>query len=441
MKGGFVGRLLWIMPLLSGLVLPSVADAWGRGHKLIRTWAVDHLPEWQCKAIGPKHIKALCNNYSSLQDAFAGGKSPHLAPYCTIPNVRVSLHDVNAVSPSVQGMQWYLHCIRREWQAGRHDEAMKFLGVLCHWHEDPGCPSAHSSPVSEPVLRQLIPPPPDKQNLNYLFGYGGIADVGDYSIPEQKYQPKLLGATIPEAAARLYQQQRILQRHATAHIIPLVQDMMYGDGKKAKQERSKAALRNAKHTADVIYTTMCLATGKVDETEAANLKTQSLTDWLPDPTPQRLIPHPYYVVPYLVDRSMDAKRKLHPLAFPESGPDAAVSGGFGTGTPFSLNYSIAPGGVFDTFTCRVGLHPTAGPKGKVRFVVSANGKPLFTSPTILSGSKPVKVRVTLPKTSVVKLTLSTVAVEMSVPSHNLAVWAEPMLHRAETVTAYQPPKQ
>lgn len=420
-----------LLTLLSILMLPLTALGWGRGHKLIRTWAVEKLPDWQQQRIGTQHLKALCTQYTSLQDHFASGKRRDLASYCTIPGVRVSLHDVNAIGPSVQGMQWYLQRIRRELKANRIDEAMKFLGVLCHWNEDPGCPSAHSSPVSEQTLRLLLPPPSAKQNLNYLYGYGGIADVGNYSLAKEKYQPKLLGATIPEAAARIYQHQRLLQRHAASLIVPLVQDMMYGDGKKADQVRAKAALVNARHTADVIYTALCLAYDRVNLTESARLKTQKLTDWLPEPPSRRMISRPYYVVPYLVNQSMDARRKLHPLSFSGVGSEAKVAFGFGTGTPSDLDYSLAPGGVYDKFTCRAGLHSTAGENAKVIFVVLVNGKSVFRSSPIEVDSKPVRIQVTLPRKGVTKLTLRTIASEGSRPEEGLTVWAEPMLHRSE----------
>jgi len=234
-------------------------EAWGRGHGLIRHWAVEHLPEWQRELIGKEHFKDLCTKYTSLQDKHAGGKRPDLDKYCRPPGPRPSLHDVQPIERGVPAMQWYLYpvgeCIRK----GEKGEAVKFLGVLCHWNEDPGSPSAHSSPVSETILRQLIPPPKDKQNLNYIFGYGGISDQGKYTIPEEDYTPKLLGASIPEAGARIYQAQRALRYHNSQYIVPVIQGTVYGDAAKADEARAAASLYNAKHTADVIYTALCLA--------------------------------------------------------------------------------------------------------------------------------------------------------------------------------------
>ena len=406
---------------------PRQAHAWGKGHRLIRLWAVARLPQWQRELVGQPALARLCRDYTSLQDKHAGGKSPELDAYCRIPGVRLSLHDVNAAEPSAKATLWYLDRIAETLNAGEIDEAMKFLGVLCHWNEDPGCPGAHSSPVSEVQLKTLLPPPKDKAKFNYLYGAGGIMDTGKYQIAEVDYQPRLLGRTREEIALRIHQHQRRLQRDAGTHIIPIVQDMMHGDGGHADEHRATAALANARHTADVIYTALCLATGRFDDRQPS-FDDQPLTDWLPDSRGGR-VPHPYYVTGFLVNQAMDAQRQLHPLAFAAAESATKIEAGYGMGTPFSLNFVLAPGRVFDRFTCRVGLHPTAGPNAAVMFAVTANGKELIRTATIESGAGPVALDVVLPETEVVKLSLQTIADEGSTPSHNLTVWANPTLRR------------
>ena len=404
---------------------PGNAFSWSKGHRLIRLWAVARLPKWQRDLLGTQALARLCKEYTSLQDRHAGGNAPELDPYCIVPGVRLSLHDVNPAEPSARATLWYLDRIREKLKAGETDEAMKFLGVLCHWNEDPGSPGAHSSPISEWQLKTLIPPPGQKQRFNYLFGAGGIMDQGDYRIPDIAYKPKLLGRTREEAALRILQHQRLLQRRAGTHIIPIVQDIMHGDGKKAVELHSVAALDNARHTADVIYTSLCLATGRFDK-DQPNRDRQSLADWLPE-FRGGMIPHPYYVTPFLVNQAMDANRRLHPLALSEKGPK--IQSGFGMGTPFSLDFVLAPGKVFDRFSCRVGLHPTAGPRGAVAFVIMANGKQLLRTAVLKSGAPPISIQVDLPQADVLKLSLRTVAQDGSDSSHNLAAWANPVLHR------------
>ena len=423
--------LCWFLILLVfGLLIPGDAFAWGRGHRLIRLWAVLRLPAWQRQLIGAEHLDRLCSDYTSLQDKHAGGKAPELDRYCVVPGVRLSLHDVNAAEPSAKALLWYLDQIVDQLEVGQTDEAMKFLGVLCHWNEDPGCPSAHSSPVTELQLKTLLPPPKDKARFNYLYGAGGIMDVGNYSIPQEEYRPRLLGRTREEIALRIYQHQRLLKHHAAAHIVPIVQDMMHGDGSKADEHRAQAALENAKLTADVIYSVVCLATGRFEDS-AETWAAQPLTDWLPE-FRGRMIPHPYYVSPFLVNQAMDSKRQLHPLQF--SGTNAAdepqvVAHGYGMGTPFSLDFVLAPGTVFDRFTCQVGLHPTAGPNGGVEFAIVANGQELHRTKPIHSDKSPSTIDVQIPQSDVLRLSLQTIPVEGSESSHNLTVWANPVLRK------------
>jgi hypothetical protein len=416
-----------LLIILTSMSCPLETFGWSKGHRLIRLWAVSRLPHWQRQLIGQQSLDRLCQEYTSLQDKHAGGNAPQLDPYCIVPGVRLSLHDVNAAAPSATALLWYLDRIAETLNAGATDEAMKFLGVLCHWNEDPGCPGAHSSPVSELQLKTLLPPPPDKASFNYLYGAGGIMDTGDYRIADVAYQPRLLGRTREEAALRIYHHQRLLQRDAGTHIIPIIQDMMYGDGAKADRHRAVAALANARHTADVIYTVLCLATDRFDQGQPT-YEEQRLSDWLPDFRGQ-MIPHPYYVTPFLVNQAMDVQRQLHPLAFAVEQPKTKLRFGYGMGTPFALDFVLAPGRVFDRFTCRVGLHPAAESGGAVTFVVTANGSELVRTPILKSGVAPVSIDVRLPKSDVLTLSLKTIAAKNSTPGHNLTVWGDPILYR------------
>ena len=415
--------------LLVALILitsPKHAFSWGKGHRLIRRWAVARLPKWQRDLLGPMALARLCKEYTSLQDKHAGGNAPELDPYCKVPGVRLSLHDVNPAAPSAKATLWYLDQIHNNLKSGEIDEAMKFLGVLCHWNEDPGSPGAHSSPISEWQLKTLIPPPKQKQRFNYLFGAGGIMDTGDYKIPEVAYQPKLLGRTREEAALRILQHQRLLQRRAGSRIIPIVQDTIHGNGRDALKHHAAAAFDNAKHTADVIYTALCLATDRFDANQPRRNQ-QPLAEWLPE-FRGGMIPHPYYVTPFLVNQSMDASRKLHPLALSKDVPK--ISSGYGMGTPFSLDFVLAPGKVFDRFSCQVGIHPAAGSKGAVAFVVVANGKALLRTKPLQKDDPPLTIQVALPQADVLELSLRTIAASGSTPGHNLTTWANPMLHKS-----------
>ena len=423
-RRGAAGIVL-AMTLCISIIQPGSALGWGQGHRLIREWAEVRLPEWQRELIGAENLRRLCVNYKSLQDQHAGGRAPELDPYCKDHGLSLSLHDVNAIEKSAAGKLWYLDRITSRLRAGETDEAMKFLGVLCHWNEDPGCPSAHSSPISEAELKILIPPPPARARYNYLFGAGGIADIGKYELADVPYTPRLLGRTREEAAMQIYQRQRLLERNAAALIVPLVQDMMHGDGKKAARHRAAAALYNAKHIADVIHTAICLAADRFDG--GAELgDSQPLTEWLPDPMGRRP-GHPYYVTGFLVNQAMDAKRKLHPLAFGKAGGTPAIAQGFGTGAPFAINYTLAPGGVYRRFTCRVGLHETAGLDGEVAFAVRVNGEELLRTRPLGANDAPAVISVDLPAGKLVSLSLVTIPTDPAKSLSNLVVWGDPML--------------
>lgn len=419
---------LWCVIVIG--LMPQRAVAWGKGHRLIRLWAVARLPEWQREWVGEPHLERLCRDYTSLQDKHAGGNAPELDRYCVVPGGRLSLHDVNAAEPSFRATRWYLEQIIAHLQQDQTDEAMKFLGVLCHWNEDPGCPSAHCSPVTELQLKTLLPPPPGKENLNFLYGYGGIADAGAYEIADEPYQPRLLGASREEVVARIWQHQRLLERRAAARIVPLVQDMLYGDGRKADEQRAAAALENGRHVADVIYTVFCLAAERIDPGEAARWQTQPLTQWEPEFSGGR-VGHPYYVTPFLVNQALDANRNLHPLRFGAAeNAEPAVANGYGMGAPFTLSFTLAPGGVFERFTCRVGLHETAGADAEVAFAVLANGRECYRTEPLRAGSAAVEIDVDLPQEGILTLGLQTIPTDAAASKQNLAVWGEPVLWRS-----------
>ncbi|MBD3673039.1 MAG: NPCBM/NEW2 domain-containing protein [Planctomycetaceae bacterium] len=415
--------------LLLFLLQPSSLFGWGRGHDLIRAWMLAHLPEWQKEKLDAVYWKRLGKDYNKLQDQHAGGRAPQLDKYCLPPGPRLSLHDVNPPAKSIPAMQWYLEqTIDRIQHPEKYDEedpldeAMKFLGVLCHWNEDPGSPSAHSSPVNEAALRILLPPAKDKVNLNYTYGYGGISSVGTFEIPDAEYKPRLLGASIPAAALRIYQHQRLLERNAAAGIIPIVQSIQYGDGTLAEKTRSRLAHRNAEHVTDICYTVFCLAFDRIDPAEARLWDEQNLSSWLSETVP-RMTTHPYYVTPFLVDQSFDAQRNLHPLKIGEK----EYARGFGAGVPSSIDYTLTNGGAYRKLVCEVGLHPSAGPTGSVKFQIQIDGQVVAESGFLTGKDSAVTLSAELPTDKLFQLKLVTVPGEGSESLHNLAIWGEPRL--------------
>lgn len=419
-----------VLPALgiSLLLIAQPALAWSGGHKWIRHWAVQRLPEWQSEYFGEKNLTALAADYTSLQDFHAGRRRPDLDRYCKVPGAHVSLHDVNAPGPTLAAVQYYLERICGLLRAGKHDEAMKFAGVLCHWCEDPGSLSAHSSPVGEATLRRLIPPPAEFQGMHYLFGDGWIGLEKNVGLDDTRYTPTLLGSTIPQAASRITHLQRLLQRHAEGLLVRAILARVDGDEERFDAAVGKALSYNARFIADILFTIGCLAEKRTDPKAVEQLSRQPLTQWLPDRAESTS--RPYNRIGFLVDQSMDARRGLHRLQLP--GPDGPVqvAFGLGMGAPAKLHYTLATAGVYDEFVARVGVHPKAGPKGKIVFAISANGAEVARTRPIASGQPPVHVRARLPDEPIVQLTLITIPVADSAETHNLAVWAEPTLIQA-----------
>ena len=404
--------------------------AWSSGHRWIRQWAVERLPQWQVDHIGPNHLQALATKYAYLQDAHAGGKRSDLDRYCVVPGQRLSLHDVNDAAATLAGMTWYVQQTIKHLRAGQQDEAMKYLGVLCHWCEDPGSLSAHSSPVSEATLRVLLPPPASFANRNYLYGAGWIGLERNVGLHDTSYQPRIIGRDVTETATRLTHLQRSLMQRNAGLIVPAIIGRMENDMARFDKAVGDALSYNARLVADIIYTVISLATQRVDPREVAYLNTQPLTDWISDYRGGGTS-HPYYVVPFIKNQAMDAERRLHPLKLMTGDRERAVSYGLGMGTPFKLTYTLANNGCYDRIVVDVGLHPTAGPEAGIIFAIMIDSQEVARSTIIRTGQPAQRLTAVLPKQAVFQLTLATIAAEATTPTHNLAVWGEPHLLRRQ----------
>lgn len=412
------------------LAVSMAANGWGAGHDVIRQMAVDALPNWQRELLGDA-VGPFTKDYLKIQDQFAGGNRPDLAVYCTVPDCPLSLHDIQPVGPTLTGVTWYLTRVGEEIAAGNTDEAAKYLGVLCHWFEDPGSPTMHCvrGVIDEWQLRELIPPPPDKRRYHYLYGYSGIGDTGRYDIPEAVITPKLLGRTIPEAAFHLQQRHLRTARIARAGVVPIVTDEMYGDGAEAARVRGRLIIANTRTIADLIFTALSLAAERFDDADIAHLDATPLTDLISDYTGGSA-GAPYKWVPFLEDASFDAKRNVLPVQLPGDDGVVEYERGIGMGAPFALVYSFGPGEAVESFSANVGLHPAAGEGGSVKFIVRVNGDVVAEVGPIAAGAPGQVIDVPIPDDPVIKLELITERTEGSVEDAGLAVWAEATLHAA-----------
>lgn len=420
-----------MMSAMSAMLAVSMAaNGWGTGHSVIRQTAINWLPEWQQEMLGDA-ATSLATKYTSLQDAHAGGKRPDLDPYCVVPDCKLSLHDVCPIPDGTTAMAWYLQRTAEEIQAGNTDEAAKYLGVLCHWMEDPSSASMHCvrGIIDEYRLRELIPPPADKRKYHYLYAYSGISDIGKYDLPDEDYEPRLLGRTFNEAAQHIYQAQRHNAKMACASVVGIALSEMHGDGSEAAKLRSHLVFESSKTTADVLFTALSLAAGRYDEADIAELDAVPLTDLISD-YQGGAAGAPYKWVPFLEDASFDAGRNVLPVQLPGDDGVVEYERGVGMGAPFTLVYMLAPGGVFSSFTSTVGLHPAAGEGGSVKFIVRANGVVVAEAGPIAAGAPGQVITAAIPADPIIKLELIAERGEGSVEIDNLAVWAEPTLHAA-----------
>lgn len=416
-------------PVSLALTVSLAACGWGDqgGHAVIRRQALAWLPAWQVALLGEAGPR-LAADYLALQDQHASGQRPDLDPYCTVPGGPISLHDPCPPARAGAAFGSYLQRVRDAIQAGETDEAARYLGVLCHWLEDPSSPSMHATEgfIDEARLRELIPPPSEKRRWHYLYGAYGIADDVRYDLPEATHIPVLLGRTIAEASLHLQRRQRLQARLARQAIVPLVMSEMHEDGTQAARLRGELLMAAAKTSADAIFTALCLATDRL-EGDTVHLDAVPLTDFVDDYRGGRTSA-PYMWVPFLEDASFDAGRNVVPLAVPGANGPREFARGIGMGAPFALSRSFGPAGVLRRLTASVGLHPASAPDTAAVFVVRAGEQELARIGPITAGEPGRELIAELPtEGDAVTLTLATELPEGAEGAGCLAVWGEPTL--------------
>ena len=412
------------------LTLSMATCGWGGAHGVMRRLAVQSLPDWQQELLGEAGAR-LCTEYTSLQDQHAGGRRPDLDAYCVVPGVALSLHDVNAVPATIEGMRFYLTRVRESVQVGEIDEAARYLGVLCHWLEDPSSPTMHCVEgfIDEARLRELIPPPDDMRGRHYLYGYAGIGDNGRYEMPAGfAHTPVLLGRAIDEAALHLQRRQRLNSRMARRSLVPLVWDEMHGDGAQAARIRGELMAAQTRTTADAIFSALCLATDRL-EGDTTHLDAAPLTDFVSNYRGGSTT-MPYRWVPFLIDAAFDQQRNVVPLALPGADGTMQFARGIGMGVPFALDWDFGPAGVMSRLTATVGLSPQSVQGASAVLAVLVNGEEAACVGPLVAGEPGREIDVPLPAEGLsVYLRLET-RLAPDVPGEGcLAVWGEPTLHR------------
>ncbi len=414
---------------VAGLLLASPSFGWGAGHAHIRAWAAARLAPWELEALSPVRAK-LCRDYLALQDTYAGQPTPELARFCAPPGLRLSLHDINDPEVSAQGFVWYQTQVEQALRANQLDGAVRYLGVMCHWLEDPGSPSAHClAPMglNEAQLRDLVPPPPDKEQFAYTYGHHGVNVDGLLrALADRPYTPALLGVTKQEAAFQLVHRQRQIARRARSVVIPSLQDFLYGDGRQAAALVGEQALAVGELVADALHTALSLAVDRVEPAQAAGCDGWPVSRLETLPLGGKA-DEPYIWVPFVRHRSLDGQRRLQPLRLP--GEAKPFAHGFGQGGRGVIQVPMPLAGVYTKLTATVGLHASAGPQGAVRFVVLADSTVLQRSEVARSAQPGLTLAVALPTAKPFTLRLTVEPEAGSKALDNLAVWGEPRLWR------------
>ena len=250
--------------------------------------------------------------------------------------------------------------------------------------------------------------------------------------PDEPHTPQLLGVTIDEVAGRIYQHQRLLERHAQSCILPAVLAKIEGDEERFKRYIDKAAIYNGKHVADIIYTVGCLAADRFESPQVEATAVQQLADWLPTnwiiEQQHRIGRPPYSGLPFLVNRSFTPDRKMVPLQL--VGIDGDIEKGFGVGHGKPVEFSIRPGRIFNRLQTTVGLHPSAGEQGRATFELVVNGETLATVGPLSGTDAGQTIDVDLPDADQLDIVLSTTKHDDAPVSHIVGVWAEPVLFRS-----------
>lgn len=410
------------------LTLSMAAHGWGGGHPVIRERAISCLPQWQQEMIQQAEV-SLVTDCAALQDQHAGGTRPDLDAYCKPDGATVSLHDVNPVPASTIAMRWYLQRIGDTVRAGDMTEAVRYMGVLCHWLEDTGSMSLHCTEgfINEAYLRELIPPPGDKRARHYLYAASGISDTGRYDLPaEEDHVPVLLGRTIEEAALHLQRRQRLQAQAARQVIIPFVMDEMHGDGTVAARLRGQLVSNATRTSADALYTALCLATDRI-EGETAHLEELLLTDVVSDYRGGKTSA-PWRWTPFLLDGCFDQRRNILPLELPgEDGPQT-FEHGVGMGVPFTLGWTFGPGGVYSRLVATVGLHPASAEGTSAIFAVLVNGEEVACTAPMAPGDAAQVIEAALPaEGDAIEIKLQTRLPEGASGDNCFTVWGSPRL--------------
>lgn len=256
-------RIFVLLIFVSGVNLLSntSVSAW-HNHPLISRAAIELLPDWEKTMLG-NAADCLAEQYCLYPDlhrsALNDGQKEKIAlykPYVQIPLLK-DLSTWHKCNDDDSETCFYIvatsmHSAIKHLRLGNPSEATKYMGPLLHFIEDNACP-VHV--VDNKLLAELFPVPEELKP----FPLHRRVEEGTFPLEVSKYQVKLLGKNIVDAATAFYP--RFLENSLSARrqAIPILKAIYAGNKQDADKGRAQAAIPAAKLIADVIHTICTIA--------------------------------------------------------------------------------------------------------------------------------------------------------------------------------------
>jgi hypothetical protein len=413
---------------------PGRLLAWGAMHGTITRGALDVLPSWQQKLFAGQRNE-LIDTYCLIPDlAQADAHKKEFGPLVVLPNGEAFSHlPFKTRDKNVYQIKYYFDRVVEAVRADQLDQAARWAGCLLHFLEDSGSP-AHTMPGDNQMglMKDLLPTPEAFRNRPLH----GLIEEGRLTVDISDYRPQLLGTTSGEAVMHLIERYDAMVRNARSQVMPILQGVYRGAQAEIDAGQLRAATMDAYVVADTLYTMLCIAKGRFDPKELAQLAIVDVSSLTPaEVIHQSYFPqHSYFSDPYfgfpVRDAILAEGKQKQSLLLGVATDGAVVSRefehGLGLGTGCRVTYALS-NRVYDRFDCRVGLHASLGKQGRVVFRVYADGKEVFESGEMTGESPAQQVR--LPIWGVHELAIATQS-RSKVRGHNYAVIAEPTLRKA-----------
>ncbi len=407
--------------------------AWGEPHMAITKAALATLPEWQKELLGAE-LANLGSNYCLIPDhVYTDKENAKYAAMDSQPGevyVRKIHVPVPEQSGNMETLNYFVTKAVTALRDGKVGDGARYMGTICHTLEDFGSPS-HTIPGDNmfTLLQQFIPPS-DKMAGQLLHG---PIENGTFEVSIAGYQPRLLGATIEEAAWRLLHRLHEGIINARSTTVPIIQALNAGDEEAKLKWQLKAATFDAQVVADAMHTILSLGAHKFEDKPQAELRSVSIAGFWPEEALSLFYPQTHFSSSpnwghARVGMVLEGGNKIVPIKLRVAEKEAAVEKIFADGISTVMGKPLSwhlPKGVYRRFTVLAGLQAGLGDKGRVEFLILGDGKPLTTA--IINGADPAKP-LECDISNVSQLQLNTLGRGLDAKS-NYAVWAKPMLRK------------